>query len=109
MWGWDMQDWIRNSLVFGLAVLAIGCILSYTSGAGWDGVFFTVSIIAFFAVRYGFGYLIGNAAERRDCGNTGWRICSLLFGPLLVWIVYLIFVHWRKIRFEFETTEAIKQ
>ena len=101
-----MQDWIRNSLVFGISVLAIGCIISYTSGAGWDGVFATMLIIAFVAIRLGFGYLIGKAAERRGGDLARWTVCSLLYGPLLVWIVYLIFVHWRPKRLEIETSSA---
>jgi hypothetical protein len=46
-------------------------------------------------VRWWLGSIIGKAAERLGCGYLGWLICSVLFGPLIVWIVYLIFVHWR--------------
>ena len=54
-----------------------------------------VLIAGFVALRWWLGYVIGNAAVRRGCGYMGWIISSLIFGPLIVWIVYLIFVHWR--------------
>jgi hypothetical protein len=54
-------------------------------------------IIAFVLLRWWLGSLIGRAAERRGCGYLGWSMCSLFIGPLVVWIVYLIFVHWRPI------------
>lgn len=54
-----------------------------------------VLFIAFVAVRWWLGRLIGMAAARRGRGFLGWVVCSLIFGPLIVWIVYLIFVHSR--------------
>ena len=48
-------------------------------------------------VRLTIGDFIGEAAERRKSGYGWWVATSLVFGPLLVWIVYLLFVHWRPI------------
>lgn len=71
----------------------------------WAGVFQGVDageillaafIIAFVLLRWWLGCVIGRAAEKRRCGRTGWVIFSLL-GPLIVWMVYLIFVHWRPV------------
>jgi hypothetical protein len=50
---------------------------------------------ALIGLRLWLGTVIGNAALRRGCGYMGWIICSLVVGPLFVWFVYLIFVHWR--------------
>jgi hypothetical protein len=55
--------------------------------------------VGFAVLRWWLGYVIGNAAVRRGCGYMGWIISSLIFGPLVVWIVYLIFVHWRPTNF----------
>lgn len=54
-----------------------------------------VAILIFVGLRVFFGQLIARAALRRGCGYTGWSIAALLIGPLIVWIIYLIFVHWR--------------
>ncbi len=54
-----------------------------------------VLFVGFMAVRWWLGHLIGKAAMRRGRGFIGWVVCSLIFGPLIVWIVYLIFVHSR--------------
>jgi hypothetical protein len=55
--------------------------------------------IGLIALRWWLGKLIGEAALRRGSGYMGWIICSLIFGPLIVWIVYLIFVHWKPTNF----------
>lgn len=101
-----MKNSARNFLILGLAVFAVGCVLSYGSGDGLDGVFLTVLIIAFFAVRFGLGYVIGKAAQRRNCGFDGWFFWGGLFGPLIVWVVYLCFVHWRPIGGQSRSWEA---
>jgi hypothetical protein len=62
-----------------------------------DDLFLAVIIAAFVGLRVFFGYLIGSAANRRNYGNTGWMISSLIIGPLIVWIIYLLFVSWRPI------------
>jgi hypothetical protein len=69
-------------------------------------VIVTVVILAFVSLRIFFGNLIGSAANRRNCGYAGWSISSLLIGPLIVWIVYLLFVHWRPISGQSRTQEA---
>lgn len=59
--------------------------------------------IAIFVVCYAlfwwFGILIGNAALRRGSGYMEWVVASLIVGPLIVWIVYMLFVHWKPINF----------
>jgi len=54
-----------------------------------------VLLLSIVAVRWWLGHLIGKAAMRRGRGFIGWVVCSVIFGPLIVWIVYLIFVHSR--------------
>lgn len=63
-----------------------------------------VPVIIFVAVlvlvgwgRWRLGSVIGKAAIRRGRSNdhSGWAICSLLIGPLPVWLFCLIFIHWR--------------
>jgi hypothetical protein len=54
-----------------------------------------VLFVGLIALRWWLGHLIGTAAMRRGRGFMGWVVCSLIFGPLIVWIVYLIFVHSR--------------
>ncbi len=51
--------------------------------------------VVLLALRWWLGTLIGNAAQRRGRSPVGWLIGSLIVGPLTVWLVYLIFVHWR--------------
>ena len=64
-----------------------------------ETAFVVVIILVFVGLRVFLGYLIAGAAVRRGCGYLGWLISSLLFGPLIVWIIYLIFVHWRPTNF----------
>ena len=61
----------------------------------WTDLLFLAVFAAFVGLRWWLGHVIGNAAMRRGCGFMGWVISALIFGPLVVWIVYLIFVHWR--------------
>lgn len=65
----------------------------------WLGIFKTVLAVVLslllIGIRYLLGVLIGKAARRRGSGYAGWVVCSLIFGPLIVWIAYLIFVQWR--------------
>ncbi len=60
-----------------------------------DVVIPVAMIIGMLALRVFFGHYIGRAAQRRNCGYIGWTVVSLFIGPLIVWIVYLIFVHWK--------------
>lgn len=50
---------------------------------------------AFMGLRWWLGHVIAKSAMRRGCGFIWWVYASLLVGPMVVWIVYLIFVHWR--------------
>jgi hypothetical protein len=72
-------------------------------------LFAILGIGAVILLRWWLGSLIGRAAQRRLCGYLGWVIASLIFGPLLVWIVYLIFVHWRARAFDRNALEAIQE
>ena len=56
-----------------------------------------VALLGFVGLRVFFAVLIANAAARRRCGYLGWSISALVIGPLIVWIIYLAFVHWRPI------------
>ena len=56
-----------------------------------------LAIVALIIGRLWLPFIIGKAAERRGSGLVGWVIAAFIFGPLIVWIVYLLFVHWRPI------------
>jgi hypothetical protein len=77
--------------IMGLAMAMLGIFKSVDPG----DVFAIVLFLLLIGVRYLLGVLIGKAAQRRGRGYAGWVVCSLIFGPLIVWIAYLIFVHSR--------------
>ena len=60
-----------------------------------DYVVMTVLIVSFVLLRWWLGSLIGKAAQCRGYSYQGWSISSFLIGPSIVWIVYMLFVHWR--------------
>jgi len=67
-----------------------------------DNLSIFVGIFAFvgvYALCWWLGTLIGKAALLRGCGYGEWVVASLIVGPLIVWIVYLLFVHWKPINF----------
>jgi hypothetical protein len=94
-----LSDRSKISIILGSGFLIV-CLLAWAGileGVDVVEILLVVLIIAFVLLRWWLGCVIGGAAAKRNCGRTGWVICSLLFGPLLVWIVYLILVHWRPI------------
>jgi hypothetical protein len=57
----------------------------------------TVVMLVVLGFRVYMGHILGAAARRRNCGYAGWRISSLLFGPIITLLFYLAFVSWRPI------------
>jgi hypothetical protein len=55
---------------------------------------------AFLALRVWLGFIIAKAAQRRVAGFGGWIVASLLVGPLITCVVYLVCVHGRPIVFD---------
>ena len=97
------RSWTAKKVWIAVAVVLVGMLIvgSFTLfiGGTAEDVGAALVMMAGFALliafRLFFGTIIATAAMRRNCGYNGWRISSLIFGPLYVWIVYLIFVHWR--------------
>ena len=47
-------------------------------------------------------FWIGRAARKRGQGHGGWIVCGLLFGPLIVGLIYLCTAHRAPILFGHE-------
>lgn len=87
--------WVLSAVVVVFAMFLLAWTGIFNSLVDSEMLLVAIAIIAIVLLRWWLGSLIGKAAARRNCGYLGWSLCSLLFGPLLVWIVYLCFVHWR--------------
>lgn len=68
---------------------------------------FVIFIAAFLCGRLFFAHLIARSAWVRCCGYAGWLVAGVIFGPMLVFIPYLAFVHWRKKVFAYPPLLAV--